>query len=399
MLENLIGAESETCNGLGRWLAREALERRDLKTLFSAFCNELRRRDLPLWRGQLGLEVLHPEQVGIMLVWKDDNLTVRDAQRSEVMQSPDYTNSPTRIVDETNETFRRRLDRPSPDIPLLEDLRQSGATDYVMIPLPFLEKRRTAVVSFATQMPDGFTERQIDDLKLAALLFSPYAERHVLRRLAVDLLDIYIGPRSGERITDGQIELGQVEHIQAAIWLADMRGFTRFSEEASIADVIQGLNSWLKPMVAVIENHGGEVLKFIGDAVLAIFPIMGDEKGIQDTCGRALSAAREFGTTAVQINEARRMEGLPPLDYGLVLHVGEVAYGNIGAPTRLDFTVIGPAVNRAARLQELTKQLGQRLLVSETFADTCSCKLMDLGHHVLRDIDGEQRIFAVDETE
>lgn len=398
MLENLMGTESETCNGLGRWLAKEALQRRDLQALFPAFCTELRRRDLPIWRGQLGLEVLHPEQVGIMLIWKDDNLTVRDAQRSEVMQTPDYMNSPTRIVDETNEIFRRRLDRPSPDMPLLEDLRQLGATDYVMIPLPFLENRRTAVISFTTQAPDGFTEQQLDDLQLAAQLFSPYAERHVLRRLTIDLLDIYIGPRSGERITDGQIELGQVEHIQAAIWLADLRGFTRFSEEASIADVIEGLNSWLKPMVAVIDSHGGEVLKFIGDAVLAIFPILGDETGVQDTCGRALNAAREFSATALKANEARQAQGLPPLDYGLVLHVGEVAYGNIGAPTRLDFTVIGPAVNRAARLQELTKQLGQRLLVSETFAETCSCTLLDLGQHMLRDIEGEQRIFALDET-
>ncbi|MET1026661.1 MAG: adenylate/guanylate cyclase domain-containing protein [Dongiaceae bacterium] len=393
MLENLTAKATATCDGLGFWLVKTVAEQRTLEALFPAFCEELRRRELPIWRGQVGLEVLHPEQVGWMMIWKDENLTIRDAQRAGVMSSADYLNSPTRIVDETEQTFRRRLDEPSPDMPLLEDLRNQGATDYVMIPLPFLDKqRRSAVVSFATMQADGFTEDQVAALELAAYLFSPYAERHVLRRITIDLLNTYVGPRSGRRITDGQIELGQLEQIEAAIWLADMRGFTSFSEQAPIADVIAALNIWLKPMVAKIEEHGGEVLKFIGDAVLAIFPA-GDDKSAQAACLQALGAAKDFCWMMDVMNTERRAEGLHVLEFGLTLHIGEVAYGNIGAPTRLDFTVIGPAVNRAARMQELTKQLGQRLLISEAFAEAAGCALQDVGSHNLRDIDGAQRVF------
>ena len=400
MLENLTPAATAICDGLGFWLVKTVAEQRTLEALFPAFCEELCRRGLPIWRGQLGLEVLHPEQVGWMMIWKDENLTIRDAQRAGVMNSTDYLTSPTRIVDETEQPFRRRLDEPSPDMPLLEDLRNQGAQDYLMIPLPFLDKqRRSAVVSFATMQADGFTEDQIAALELAADLFSPYAERHVLRRITIDLLNTYVGPRSGRRITDGQIELGQLEQIEAAIWLADLRGFTSFSEKAPIADVIAALNFWLKPMVAKIEEHGGEVLKFIGDAVLAIFPASAED-GARAACLQALGAAKDFCQVMDVLNTERRAEGLQVLEFGLTLHIGEVAYGNIGSPTRLDFTVIGPAVNRAARMQELTKHLGRRLLISEDFADAADCELQDVGSHNLRDIEGVQRVFVLmdDET-
>jgi adenylate cyclase len=382
-----------TMDGLGRWLVELVRRHSLLEDLFPPFCQELVRRGLPIWRCQMGLEVLHPEESGWMLVWLDQTLSTRARKRSEIMNAPIYLNSPTRVVDETNQTFRRFMGDQEQEMPLLEELRLQGASDYVMIPLPFIDIQRTAVISFATQRASGFTEADLAALHLAASLFSPYAERRVLRRITIDLLDTYIGHRSGQRITDGQIELGQIDYIEAAIWLTDLRDFTRYSEEAPIAEVIGALNTWLGPMVKVIESHGGEVLKFIGDSVLASFAAS-DHGGRPGACRQALAAATAFCTEIDALNQARQATGARRLDFGLGLHVGEVAYGNIGAPTRLDFTVIGPAVNRAARLQELAKKLGERVLISTDFAADAGLGLREVGLHALRDVAGEQQIYA-----
>jgi adenylate cyclase len=378
-------------DGFGRWLA-DGAPHDDLAGLFPAFCREIVRRGLPVWRASLGLEGLHPELSGWLHVWTDDTVVVRASPRTAVTQSPSYLNSPTRIVDETDATFRRRLDAPCPDMPLLEEIRLLGATEYVMFPLPFLDRTRTAALSFATQQAGGFEPADRDALEMAARLLSPYVERHVLRRIAIDLLDTYVGPRTGSRIIEGRVERGEVDKIEAAIWFTDLRGFTRLSEEAPIGEVLSTLNTWFEAMGAVIEAHGGEILKFIGDAVLAIFPSA--EHGRETACRQALAAAEEFCRRTDAIN-AGRTQGRAPLAFGLALHVGEVAYGNVGAPRRLDFTVIGPAVNRTSRLQELAKALGRRLVLSQAFAQHVDQPLVDLGRHALRDLGQPQPVFTL----
>ena len=278
-------------DGFGRWLANSA-PGDDLGELFTAFCREIVQRGFSVWRVSLALEVLHPELSGWLHVWTDETVTMRESARAGVAQSPSYLNSPVRIVDETDATFRRRLDAPCPEMPLLEEIRLLGATDYVMFPLPFLDHTRTAALAFATQQAEGFTPNDLDTLEMAARLLSPYAERHVLRRIAIDLLDTYVGPHTGSRIIEGRVERGKAEQIEAAIWFTDLRGFTRLSEEAPIAEVLATLNAWFEAMGVVIEEHGGEVLKFIGDAVLAIFPSAA--QGREAACRRALVAAEAF---------------------------------------------------------------------------------------------------------
>ncbi len=257
---------------LWRWLAAVSGEERSSDRLFARFCAELGRLGLPVWRGVLGLEILHPEISGTLVVWTADDVEVRRATRSMLRVSDEYQRSPTRVVDETDAPFRRKLDAPCPDMPLLEELRQLGATDYVLHPLPFLNRSRTATMGFTTRRPGGFTPEEDAALADAMRLFSPYAEREVLSRIAVDLLDTYVGPRTGRRIIEGGIDRGDYDVIEAAIWHADLRGFTRLSETRPTAEVIERLNAWLEPMVAAIQEHDGEVLKFIGDAVPAIFP-------------------------------------------------------------------------------------------------------------------------------
>jgi adenylate cyclase len=388
-----MNGSSTRLDRLGRWLA-DAAPQAGLDALFPAFCRELVARDFGIWRGSMGLEVLHPELSGWLHVWTDENASIRETGRARVAQSPSYLNSPTRIVDETNTTFRRRLHQPSPDMPLLDELRDEGATDYLMVPLPFLDTSRTAVMAFATREPNGFSDRDLDELQTAARLFSPYAERHVLRRIAVDLLDTYVGPRTGSRIIEGQVDRGEAELIEAAIWFADLRGFTRMSEEADVAAVLDDLNAWFEMMVTVIDAHDGEILKFIGDAVLAIFPVTADRDQI-GACKDAVAAALDFADRRRAANEERTALGRAPLLDGLALHFGEVAYGNVGGPRRLDFTVIGPAVNRASRLQELTKALGRGVVISEAFAQHLDRPPIDLGPQELRDL-GAERVFTLD---
>ena len=383
-------------DGFGRWLARSAPETSyDLGAGFKAFCEELARREVPVWRSALGLEFLNPEVSGVLYVWTPRFFDAYETRRPGIWNSPLYLASPTRIVDETEAPFRHKLTDPLPDMPVLDELRSFGGTDYVMFPLNFLDRSRTAVISFATRQKGGFGDEDIATLQDAAALFSPHAERHVLRRIAIDLLDTYVGPRTGARVFEGRIERGQAEHIDAAIWLADLRGFTRQAERDPIEHVIASLNDWLEIVVDIVDEHGGEVLKFIGDAALAIFPIS-PERGPGRVCADALAAAERACARTDELNVVRQAEGRAALDFGLTLHFGEVAYGNIGAPRRLDFTVVGPAVNRASRLQELAKRLGRRVLISEELARAADRTLVRLGEHSLRDIDGPQQVFGLD---
>jgi adenylate cyclase len=379
--------------GLGRWLAGEARQTKRLDALFDAYCRELLGRGFALWRSTLGLEILHPETSGKMFTWQAGNLRTRQSERAGMPTNPDYLNSPSRVVDDANRPYRQRLEGAAPMFPLLADLKAEGATDYVMYPLPFLDTTRTAVMSYATTQAGGFTDEELAELETASDLFSPYAERHVLRRIAVDLLDTYVGHQAGERIFAGGVERGAVEALTAAIWMADLRGFTRMSDRLPRETVIALLDDWFDCLSAAIEDQGGEILKFMGDGLLAIFPVGEDHAA---GCERSLDAALAAHCGVAALNRGRGEAGEPPLAFGLALHLGEVAYGNVGGRRRLDFTVIGPAINHASRLQELTKSLNRSLLISGAVARAARRPLLSLGRHRLRDVGEPHEVFTLD---
>jgi adenylate cyclase len=384
--------DTQRLPGLGQWLVGTAAREATVQNLQECFCRELRERGFDIWRSTLALEVLHPELSGFMHTWTAGELVLRETQRQGITTSPDYLNSPARVVDETDRTFRKRLTEVPQAMPLLEELRAQGATDYVMFPLPFIDRTRTAATSFATTAPGGFSDQDIEELEAAANLFSPYAERQVLRRIAIDLLDAYVGHSAGEQIFLGRIERGNVETVYAAIWFCDLRGFTRLSDRAPREQVIATLNQWFDGVADGVAAHGGEILKFLGDGILAIFPAVPD---VADACDRAVDAARQACSNVAAINEARRAEGQPPVEFGLALHLGEVSYGNVGSRHRLDFTVIGPAVNHASRLQELTKTLGHPVLVSGALAERTTRPLISIGRHALRDVATLVEVFTL----
>jgi adenylate cyclase len=376
-----------------RWLIEAGANSRDGRTgeLHNLLCEKLLALGIPLWRSSLGVELLNPEIGGAQIRWvahaTDIETTPRNAHWS------DYDNSPAQIVDVTRKPYRRKLDGPAGDVQLLEGLRRAGASDYYIVPLPFLDQERSAHISFATQRPGGFAEAEIAALTDAALLFAPYAERLVLKRIAVDLLTTYVGRRSAVKVYEGALDRGKAEIITAAILIADLKGFTHYSDTHPIANVLSTLNDFFDALVEAIEANGGEVLKFIGDALLAIFPASaGDALPVAPAVAAALDARRRIGA----LNAARAEAGRTRLDFGLALDAGEIAYGNIGSRTRLDFTAIGPVINHAARLLEVAKRTGHDVVASESFVQAATgFPFASLGAHALRGIDGEQQLFRL----
>jgi len=377
---------------LAAWLVGDAPVREGMPTLFPAFCDQLVRAGLPIWRASLGLETLHPEASGFMLVWRDGTLTSEEPRRAGVLTSEPYLRSPIRVVDETNQPFRRRLAQEgSGGFPVLEDLVAEDATDYAMLPLLFVDTSRTAVISFATKSPTGFSEEEMRALDEASRLLSPYAERALLRRIAIDLLAAYLGRAAGRRVYQGRVERGDVETLEAAIWFCDLRGFTALAEHLPRREVIALLNRWFDAVGGAVVAEGGEILKFMGDGFLAVF-LVGGEPDI--VCDRAFAAAEAAVAASRSLDQEFAREGRAPLRFGLGLHLGEVEFGNVGTHDRLDFTAMGPAVNHASRLEALTKQLPTPVLASAAFAAHVSRPMRPLGRFALRGVAGEVEVYA-----
>jgi len=272
---------------------------------------------------------------------------------------------------------------------LLRDLVDAGFTDYIAMPLDFLSGEKHSV-TFATKCPGGFQPQHLAALRRVRTPLARVAEILALRRTAANLLDTYVGRNAGARILAGRILKGDIETIRAIIWFSDLRGFTEMSARMTPRQTIDTLNELFECQVLPIEEHGGEVLKFIGDGLLAIFPVASDDD-LPRLCTSALDAVDEaFAALALRNDTASTQR----LRFGLALHVGEVAYGNIGGASRLDFTAIGPAVNLAARLEGLTAKLGRPVIVSEELARFASRPLQDLGSFELKGVAGAQRVFA-----
>ena len=378
-----------TADGLAAWLVEQADVGTPLRELFVAFCDRLARAGLPVWRATLGLETLHPEHTGWLLVWRDGALELRPQYaRAGILSAPNSVNSPTRIVDETDAPFRCRLEDEAGGMLLMRELRAAGATDYYMLPLPFLDRSRSSNMSFATRQPGGFSGPELAVLIQAAKQLSPYAERVAMRRISIEVLDCYVGSLAGQRVFDGQVERGEVRTMAAAIWCCDLRGFTALSERLPRVEVVALLNRWFDVLGAALEPRGGEILKFMGDGLLAAFTGA-------DACARALEAALGAISECAALNEALAGEGHATLAFGIGLHVGDVEFGNIGTHDRLDFTVIGPAVNHASRLQDLTKTAGSPIVASADFAARCGRAMRPLGDCEIRGVAAPVEIYGV----
>jgi adenylate cyclase len=284
---------------------------------------------------------------------------------------------------------------------VLADFYAAGGTDYVCLSFQFGvtgdPSHGTGVLySFTTDRPGGFRTAEIDLLRSTLPGLSLAMKAHTGHDIASGLLRTYLGHDAGNRVYSGAVERGTVDGLRSVLWYADLRGFTRISDVSSGAAIVEMLNDTFETLTATLRPRGGHVLKFVGDAMLATISF--DEPDEKATCRRALDAAVEASANLKNRNLEREAAHLPFADVDIALHVGEVLYGNVGAVDRLDFTVIGPAVNEVVRMEKLCEPLGQQILFSSRFAEAagqCDGRLESLGHFQLRGVDEAKEIFGL----
>ncbi|MGI9499546.1 MAG: adenylate/guanylate cyclase domain-containing protein [Geminicoccaceae bacterium] len=365
-------------------------------TVMKELCLRLNAEGLPLARVSIHVRTLHPQIFGIGFYWfrGREDIGVFEAKHG-VRDTDMYRRSPLGLIyDQGVPEIRQSLELPDEafQFPRYAEIKAEGMTEYMALPIIFSDGK-THVTSWSTDRPGGFTDEEVEHIKSVLPMFGLLIEIHLNRRIAINLLNTYVGHQAGERILEGQITRGSGETIPAAIWFSDLRGFTALSEKKGRDELLDLLNQYFDCVAPPVTERGGEILKFIGDAMLAIFPLT-DE----DACAKALDAAIQAQASLDKLNSERSGTGAPVLAAGIALHVGEVMYGNIGSLSRLDFTVIGPAVNLASRIEGLCPELGANILVSSAMADRSrkggSVDLRSLGHHRLKGIDHEIEIFC-----
>jgi adenylate cyclase len=379
--------------GVLAWLAGGALSGPNSEDVLAQLCQRMVEAGVPLWRAAVFVTTLHPDVMGRRFLWQaESGVTVSNAFHS-LVETDDYRTSPFTTVYATRKPLRRRFADPDcpTDYEVLQELRAQGATDYVAFPLVFTDSS-IHVATWSTRQPGGFTARQFADIEAIIAPLARVAEIRALRRTSENLIDTYVGHQTGERILSGKIRRGYVEAIRAAIWLSDMRGFTSVSEQLPPQALIDRLNLYFGCQVPALLGHGGEVLKFMGDGLLAIFPIAAENE-VGEVCRRTLSCAQEFKQNVAELPPPGENE--PPIRFGLALHVGEVMYGNIGGGNRLDFTCIGPAVNLAARLEKVAAKLGEAVVASAAFAGYVPDAFTRLGEHAVAGFAAPQTVYGL----
>jgi adenylate cyclase len=379
---------------VGRWLLVDGPQIDSEIELFDELCWRLLGDGVPLWRASLHIGTLHPQIRGVGARWWRDRKVIEDYRILHGSEETDeYKLSPIRKTSERGTPVRHRLDRPIPEFPLLEKIRQAGGTDYFALALNRTFRRFPTVV-WGTDRPGGFSDADIAKLEDINPALAAIIDTRAVRRISGNLLDTYLGPQAGRRILAGQIFRAQGERMRAVIMMTDMRNFTGLSDRLPGDDVIELLDDYFDAVVSPIQERNGEVLKFMGDGVLAIFPAEDDED-FAPSSQRALEAATEGLDRLAKINLVRRERGQTEFRIGIGLHLGEVIYGNVGATDRLDFTVIGPAVNLASRIEGLTKRLLRPLLTSSAFAEICPRPLVSLGFHPVRGLYQPEEVFGL----
>jgi adenylate cyclase len=348
-----------------------------------------------LWRVYIGLQLIHPQLQAMGYMWRRGEKVQEIARAYGIQFTPAYIGSPLQEAREQGRPVRYRLaDAGELHHLLLQELKSEGGVDYFALPMRIRREGPLPVVSFATDSRSGFSDEDIADLTRLVDMMGAVVEMHIERSVAEIIANTYLGRVVGDRILHGAIRRGEGEEIRAVLWFSDLRDFTGINERMAAGDVLELLNNYLQLVGDALKAHGGEILKFIGDGVMAYFPAE-DALFLPMVTGAALNAARRLMSDIEAANEARATGGLDPVRFGIGLHVGPVTFGNVGTEDRLDFTVIGPAVNRAARLESLTKELRVPVLASSEFNDVCMVPMKPLGKHTLRGIPDPVEVFTL----
>lgn len=380
------------------WVVRAVQGAPEVTAFLAAIGERIRAAGMPLARFSLHTRTLHPDIRGFTGIWWHGKGAQIVPRYHGAENEPTYQSSPIPWIIGGVDRFRRHLEHPDValDFGILAELKAEGITDYLVVRMPFTDRTNSAM-TWATDRPGGFSDDDIAFLDALLPYLALVFEVRVTHRTAEALLRVYLGADAGTRVLRGQVTRGSGQTISAAILFADIRGFTELSETLPGDAMIGLLNEYFESVIGPVEDHGGEVLKLIGDGILAIFPL--NRGGARPACLAAYAAARSAFARLVEVNRRRAAAGASIIRTGITFHLGSVIYGNIGGANRLDFTVIGPAVNLVSRLQSLCSQLDKGMLLSAAFAKEAGLPVVSVGHHRLRGVTAVQEVFALPPSE
>jgi len=378
-----------------KWLLRDGRLVRRPDAFLEQLMNRVLEAGIPVWRTYIGLQLVHPQLQAMGFLWRRGQKVETIARAYGVQFTSAYIGSPLQEVREGGAPVRYRLERLTDrHHEVLHEVKDGGGTDYFSLPMHIRRDGPLPVVAFATDRKGGFSETDIDDLTRLVDMMGAVTEMYIEESVAQTVAQTYLGRQVGDRILHGMIRRGDGEEIRAVLWFSDLRDFTGLNERLPPNQVLELLNNYFQLVGDALAKHGGEILKFIGDGVMAYFPAE-DALFMPMVTAAALDAARQLIDDAEAANEARATGGAEPIKFGIGLHVGTVTFGNIGTEDRLDFTVIGSAVNRASRLEGLTKALGVRVCASAEFNADCPRPMKSLGKHRLRGVREPVEIFTL----
>ncbi len=394
------GTSDVLADSIAAWLADQALSNSHPSELFDGMCRRLRAAGIPVMRGHVSFEVLHPLYAAAALKWNAEGVNIR-LMTAEERNTSGYLESPIKhVLHYGLPLLRRRLTGRTAlvDFPVLAEMRELGGHDYIMFTVQFdggtanggdHPSRRGIACSWLCDRPTGFTDGEISILERLTNRLGVALKARLERFIAINLASAYLGRDAGQAVLSGAIHRGDGEKIEAALWYSDLRHSSTLADHDTAEGFLAILNRYFEMTAGAIRDHGGELVSFIGDAVLGFFRVKGKAA---DACAQALDAAEEARRRLA--SPAANGTGMP-LDFGIGLHRGQVIYGNVGVPDRLQFTLVGSAVNEVARLEGLTKTLGHPMIASAPFAKTLPRDWQPLGAHALRGIERTTEVFTL----
>jgi adenylate cyclase len=392
-------------NALSAWVTEAGLIGRSESELMAGFCRRVVETGVPLARALVILDTLHPIYEGRALLWRSDvpeTAEVREYGRTNEGEAAENWRRSVffHLLQSGERMMRRRFTAGDPvDFLSFKQARDEGMTDYLALVHRFAEEGVIGEMdcvysSWATDAADGFDDADVLAVQRLAPFLKLAVKSAALARMAGTLAETYLGRDAGRRVMSGRIIRGVAEKIGAVLWQSDLHSYTHISETVAPEEIIPFLNDYADLVVSAIHGHGGDVLKLIGDGVLAIFA--GEDR--EAACGATLAAASRLRKEAGKLTRTRSEARLPVTQVYLALHVGDVFYGNVGSKDRLDFTVIGPAVNEVSRILAMSRSVEQDILLSSAFAAALSPEmrghLVSVGRYALRGVAQPQELFV-----
>jgi adenylate cyclase len=389
---------------LAAWLAEAGLAGKTETALVSGFCERLVAAGVKLARATVLVDTLHPIYEGRAIIWyRSGEIRFTEYESSDTGPAAEsWRRSPLNRLYNSGETMMRRRLAPESgaEFPVLGDLLREGMTDYVaqvcrIAAQGVIGKLDCIYASWVTDAPDGFADGDIALIERIGPLLALAVKSTSLARIADTLVETYLGRDAGRRVLSGRIARGVADRIDAVLWFSDLRSYTRITDRAEPEQIIPLLNDYAGAVISAIHDAGGDVLKLMGDGTLAIFTAA--DRG--EACRAAIAAARNARIAVAALNERRAAESLPVTELYLGLHAGEVFYGNVGSESRLDFTVVGPAVNEVSRIAAMCRSVDQPILLSSAFVKAVGIedkRFVSVGRFALRGVGESQHLYTVD---